>query len=143
MLERPLWVRWARVFVVGGCIIGTGVLLFKYTTPTDEELIARFSPEVRANYEKNKALRQKEQQELMLIAQETAKSNDPIWKAGRIKSPFEKEGRGVDPRLVDAVAFHKKEAQEFQKQKVERAGDELEEAQKLLSEKKRSWWGWK
>lgn len=141
-MERPLWVRWARVFVTGGCIIGTGVLLFKYTTPTDEELIAKFSPEVRANYEKNKALRQKEQQELMRIAQETAKSDEPIWKAGKIKSPFEKDGRGVDPRLVDAVAFHKKEAEEFQKLEVQKAGQELEEAEKLQAQKKSGWWGW-
>ncbi|GEQ69332.1 hypothetical protein JCM33374_g3003 [Metschnikowia sp. JCM 33374] len=82
--------KWVRMLTAGGSIVGTGVLLFKYTVPTDEELIARFSPEIRAEYERSKALRQKEQQELMKIAQETAKSNDPIWKTGKIGSLLRK-----------------------------------------------------
>lgn len=139
-MTKPLWYRWARVWVTGGSIIGFGVLCFKYTTPTDEELIARFSPEVRANYERNKALRQKEQQELMLIARETAKSNDPIWKTGKIMSPFEKDGRGVDPKLVDAVQFFKDEEESRRREEVAQASAELAETEKLVKEKKSRWW---
>lgn len=82
--------RWAKVYIVGGAIIGSGVLLYKYSRPTDEELINRFSPEVRKEYERNKNLRQEEQKELMKIVQQSASSKDPIWKTGPLESPFER-----------------------------------------------------
>ncbi|KAK8440931.1 assembly factor cbp4 [Candidozyma auris] len=138
--RRPAWRAWARVYVTGACIIGTGVLLFKYTVPTDEELISRFSPEIRADYERNKKLRQQEQQELMKIVKETYKSNDPIWKAGPIKSPFEKDGRGVDPHLVDKTSFFKNEEDNKRKAEIEKANAELEETETLLKSSKKSWW---
>lgn len=139
-MEKPLWYRWARVWVTGFSIIGTGVLLYKYTVPTDEELIARFSPEVRANYEKNRALRQKEQEELMKIAQETAKLNDPIWKTGRIASPFEKDTRGVDPKLVDATQFFADQQETERRAEAAAASAELRETEQLVEQAKKSWW---
>lgn len=141
-MTKPMWYKWARVWVTGASIVGTGVFLFKYTVPTDEELIAKFSPEIRADYERNKSLRQKEQQELMKIVQETAKSNDPIWKTGKIKSPFEKEGRGVDPHLVDKVKFFKDEEDARRKEEVARANEELMETEQLVSQSKKRWWWW-
>jgi hypothetical protein len=138
MSQKPLWYRWARVGVVGFSIIATGSLLFKYTVPTDEQLIAKFSPEIRAEYERNREIRQKEQQELMKIARETAASDDPIWKTGRIKSPFEKDGRNTDPKLVDIEKYNRERGDEFKKLEVERAQQELREAEELVSQKK----GW-
>ena len=44
---KPLWYRWARVYFAGGCLVGTGVLFWYTIRPTDEQLIARFSPEVK------------------------------------------------------------------------------------------------
>lgn len=135
------WYKWVRVWGWGSGIVGTGVLLYKFTVPTDEELIARFSPEVRANYERNKALRQKEQEELMKIARETAKSNDPIWKTGRIGSPFERDTRGVDPKLVDAPKFFQEEEEAKKRAEVAKADAELAETEKLMAQsKKKSWW---
>lgn len=139
-MSKPLWYRWARVWLTGFAIVGTGVLLYKYTVPTDEELIARFSPEVRANYERNKALRQKEQEELMKIAQETAKSNDPIWMTGKIASPFEKDTRGVDPKLVDPGKFFQAELEAKRRAEVAAANAELIETERLVSESKKKWW---
>lgn len=142
--ERPMWFKWARILFTGASIIGTGVLLFKYTVPTDEELIARFSPEVRADYERNKALRRKEQEELMKIVQKTAASNDPIWKTDQIKSPLERDGRGIDPKLVDKELFHKQSGDDFKKSAIEKANLELQEAEQLVKQQgKRHWWSWK
>lgn len=138
MSQKPLWYRWTRVGVVGFSIIATGSLLFKYTVPTDEQLIAKFSPEIRAEYERNREIRQKEQQELMKIARETAASDEPIWKTGRIKSPFEKDGRNTDPKLVDIEKYNRERGDEFKKLEVERAQQELREAEELVSQKK----GW-
>lgn len=138
MSQKPLWYRWTRVGVVGFSIIATGSLLFKYTVPTDEQLIAKFSPEIRAEYERNKEIRQKEQQELMKIARETAASDEPIWKTGRIKSPFEKDGRNTDPKLVDIEKYNRERGDEFKKMEVEMAQQELREAEELESKKK----GW-
>ena len=133
MSTRPLWYRWARVGFYGGAIIATGVVLFKYTTPTDEQLIASFSPEVRAEYEKSRELRQKEQQAL----------NDPIWKTGSIKSPFEKDGRYVDPKMVDPQALLRESAAEQQRIETEEANRKMEETERLLNEKGKKWWSWK
>ncbi|CAM9010565.1 unnamed protein product [Wickerhamomyces anomalus] len=47
-MEKPLWYRWARVYAVGFGIIGFGFLLYNNIVPTDEELISRLSPELRA-----------------------------------------------------------------------------------------------
>lgn len=127
----------------GVSIVGTGVLLFKYTVPSDEELIARFSPEIRAEYERGKSLRQKEQEELMKIAQETAKSNDPIWKTGKIASPFEKDTRGMDPKLVDVQNFYQEKELNKRKQEVELANAELLETEKLVAQSKKLWLPWR
>lgn len=137
-MTLPVWARWARVFLYGGSIIGSGVLLYKYTTPTDEELIARFSPEIRAEYEQGRLLRQKEQAELMKIVKQTSLSNDPIWKTGKIKSPFEKDTRGVDPKLVDIKEFEKEQALVHQQQQVKESVLQLKETESLLNQK--SWW---
>ena len=143
MSTRPLWSRWARVGFYGGAIIATGVVLFKYTTPTDEQLIASFSPEVRAEYEKSRELRQKEQQALMEIVKKTSALNDPIWKTGSIKSPFEKDGRYVDPKLVDPQALLRESAAEQQRIETEEANRKMEETERLLNEKGKKWWSWK
>ncbi|KAM9889729.1 hypothetical protein OXX80_010902 [Metschnikowia pulcherrima] len=135
--------KWARMLGTGVSIVGTGVLLFKYTVPSDEELIARFSPEIRAEYERGKSLRQKEQEELMKIAQETAKSNDPIWKTGKIASPFEKDTRGMDPKLVDVQNFYQEKELNKRKQEVELANAELLETEKLVAQSKKSWLPWR
>lgn len=134
------WYKWVRVWGWGSGIVGTGVLLYNFTVPTDEELIAKFSPEVRANYEKNKALRQKEQEELMKIARETATSNDPIWKTGKIASPFERDTRGVDPKLVDAAKFFQEEEESKKRAEVAEADAELLETEKLMAQSKKKWW---
>ncbi|OBA23674.1 CBP4-domain-containing protein [Metschnikowia bicuspidata var. bicuspidata NRRL YB-4993] len=135
--------KWARMWGAGISIVGTGVLLFKYTVPTDEELIARFSPEIRAEYERNKALRQKEQEELMKIVQETSKSNDPIWKTGRLPSPFEKDTRGADPNLVDLKEFHRDLELAKKKQEIDLANAEFLETEKLVAQSKKLWFSWR
>lgn len=141
-MVKPLWYRWARVYATGGAIIGTGVLLYTYTVPTDEQLVAAFSPEIRANYERNRALRQREQEELMKIVQETAQSNEPIWKTGRITSPFEKETRGQDPRLVDQKVFFHEQELAKKREEVAAADAELAETEALIA-KPKGWWRWK
>lgn len=96
--------QWGKVYLAGASIVLTGALLFKYTTPDDEALIAKFSPEVRREYEKNKQKRQDEQKELMKIVQATSKSNEPIWRTGPIKSPWEiANGTKLDDNLLDRV----------------------------------------
>ena len=136
----PIWLRWVRVFAIGGAIAGSGFVLYAYTTPTDEQLIARFSPEVRANYEKNRLLRQREQQELMKIVQETSKSNDPAWKTGKIKSPFERDTRGIDPKLVNIQEFEQELARKYQQEQLQKSDAEFEETQKLLDAQRKPWW---
>ncbi|WLF76925.1 assembly factor cbp4 [Lodderomyces elongisporus] len=142
MAEKPLWYRWARVYFAGGCLVGLGVVLYKTIRPTDEELISRFSPEIRAEYERNKELRQKEQQRLMEIVKKTSASTDPIWKTGPIGSPLEKDQRNLSMQLVDQELFHKTKEEEKQKAEINKSVEESKEVERLLRENKnqKSWW---
>lgn len=140
MSTKPLWYRWARVYFAGGCIIGTGVLLYIYTTPTDEELISRFLPEVRAEYEKSRGLRQKEQQALMDIVKKTLKSDDPIWKTGPIGSPLERDQRNLNIKLVDDEMFGNKTTEQVGAIN-EQLQDQLDEISKVEKQQKvKLWW---
>lgn len=149
-MDVPVWRKWLKIYVYGGAIILSGVLLFKYTTPTDEKLIASLSPELRLQYEREKKLRQDEQRELMRIVQETAKSNDPIWKTGPIESPWEKKKTGEfvkNENFFDNI--QKTRAEEAQKDELKRIREELDSLRAqsmqktsgIVSEKKgSSWW---
>lgn len=107
---------------MGGAIVGLGAVLFKYTTPTDEELINSLSPELRLQYERERQLRQAEQRELMKIVRETAKSDDPIWKTGSIDSPW---GRSSSEQSREQ--FQRLKAEEIQREELKRITQELQQ----------------
>lgn len=144
-MEVPLWIRWLKVWGYGGAIIATGCLLFKYTTPTDEEIINSLSPELRMQYEREKSLRQAEQQELMRIVKQTSQSDDPIWKTGSIQSPWENSG---SPQLTNRQQFDKLKADQVQKEELKRINEELAKIRqetnngtgKIVDQKSKSWW---
>ncbi|KAG7196189.1 assembly factor cbp4 [Scheffersomyces spartinae] len=137
---KPLWLQWARVFAVGGLISGTGFVLYYTCVPTDEELIAKFSPEIRADYERNKLLRQKEQELLMENARKTANSNEPIWKTGAVPSPFEKDTRGMANTVFDLKSWELEEANKVKMSEVEKAKKELEQVEQISLAQKKKWW---
>ncbi|SCU96639.1 LANO_0E13982g1_1 [Lachancea nothofagi CBS 11611] len=140
-MERPLWLRWLRVYAFGGAIIATGAVLFKYTTPTDEELIKALSPELRLQFERERQLRQAEQQELMKIVRETAKSDDPIWKTGSIDSPWERNSS-----QQSREQFQRLKAEEIQREELQRIRGELQQIRQESvvktheSVQKQNWW---
>ncbi|SCU85800.1 LADA_0D09780g1_1 [Lachancea dasiensis] len=140
-MDKPLWLRWLKVYAYGGAIIATGVVLFKYTTPSDEELIKALSPELRLQFERERQLRQAEQQELMKIVQETARSKDPIWKTGSIDSPWERNA-GQQSR----EQFQRLKAEEIQREELNRIRQELQQIRQESTIKtqesvqKHSWW---
>lgn len=144
-MDKPLWYRWARVYATGFGIVMTGVLLFKYTTPTEQELINSLSPELRAQYEREKGLRRREQEELMKIVKQTAASNDPIWMTGAIKSPWDKDNKMVNLK----EKYEKELAKKSQMDELEKVQMELDIAQaKARKEtdeqlKKKTWFTWR
>lgn len=109
----------------GGGIIGLGVFLFKFTVPTEEELLQKMSPEIRAQVERNRELRQQEQAMLMEIVKKTADSDQPIWKTGELYNPWEGTGSKL---LTDKVNFEKEQAAKKLKSELET----LKEQQKKL-----------
>lgn len=109
----------------GGGIVGLGVFLFKFTVPTEEELLQKMSPEIRAQVERNRELRQQEQAMLMEIVKKTADSDQPIWKTGELYNPWEGTGSKL---LADKVNFEKEQAANKLKSELEA----LKEQQKKL-----------
>lgn len=124
-MSSPTRIMLKQTLIWGGGIIGLGVFLFKFTVPTDEELLSRMSPEIRAQVEKNRELRQQEQQMVMEIAKKTAASDKPIWQTGELYNPWEGTGNKM---LVDKVNFEKEQAENKLKNELEA----LKEQQKKL-----------
>lgn len=115
-MSSPNMLMLKHTLIWGGGIIGLGALLFKFTVPTEEELLSKMSPEIRAQVEKNRELRQQEQKMVMEIAQKTAKSDEPIWKTGELYNPWEGTGNKL---LVDKVNFEKEQAIKKQQSDLE------------------------
>lgn len=144
-METPLWIRWLKVWGYGGVIIAGGCLLFKYTTPTDEEIINSLSPELRMQYEREKSLRQAEQQELMKIVKQTAQSDDPIWKTGSIQSPWETSAL---PQAKNRQQFEQLKADQVQREELKKINEELNKIRQqttnktheIVDDKNQRWW---
>lgn len=145
IMETPLWIRWLKVWGYGGAIIAGGCLLFKYTTPTDEEIINSLSPELRMQYEREKSLRQAEQQELMKIVKQTAQSDDPIWKTGSIQSPWETSAL---PQAKNRQQFEQLKADQVQREELKKINEELNKIRQqttnktheIVDDKNQRWW---
>ncbi|KAG7827966.1 hypothetical protein KL920_004216 [Ogataea angusta] len=134
------WLLWKRSLITGGGIIGSGVLLYIFTTPTEEQLVAKLSPELRADYERNKELRRKEQEMLMEIVKQTAASNDPVWKTGPIVSPWDRDFTpSRESLLVKRERFEKEQAEKKQREELER----LKADAKLVQADENKGRGWK
>lgn len=114
-MSSPTAVMLKHSLIWGGGIIGLGVVLFKFTVPTEEELLNKMSPEIRAQVERNRELRQQEQKMLMEIVKGTAASNEPIWKTGELFNPWEGSGSKL---LVDKVNFEKQQSENKQKEEL-------------------------
>ncbi|KAH3661679.1 hypothetical protein OGAPHI_006529 [Ogataea philodendri] len=137
------YLLWKRSLLTGGGIIGTGVLLYIFTTPTEEQLVAKLSPELRADYERNKELRQREQQMLMEIVKQTAASNEPIWKTGSLVSPWDKEFQpSSESFLVKRERFEREQAEARQRQELERLKQEAKLTETVVAPKSSKWKFW-
>ncbi|VEU22411.1 DEKNAAC103361 [Brettanomyces naardenensis] len=136
--------QWIRSLAWGGGIVGLGYVLFKFTTPTPEQLLAKMSPELRADVEKNRALRMKEQEELIKVVKETSKSNDPIWMTGSIANPWDKDfKKTADSLLVKKQDFERARAEEKQKKVLSALKEDIKKTEELeAKEKERRGWFW-
>ncbi|QPG74793.1 hypothetical protein FOA43_002127 [Brettanomyces nanus] len=136
-----------KSLIWGGGIIGLGVVLFKFTTPSPEQMLAQMSPELRADVEKNRELRMKEQEELIKVVKRTSASNDPIWKTGDIQSPWDPDFKKTsESMLVKKQAIEKARAEEKTKLELESMKEEAKRREGMEKEgmKKASggskWW---
>lgn len=130
MRKQPSkWI--GSLFACFGTIIG-GTCLVLALQPTDEELISKFSPENRRNYEMNKEFRRKEQEKLIEIVKETSKSNRPIWDTGPIPSRMEVSTLNKNYEIFDYDKFMKIEAQKLQQNEISKAHKDVVEIKKHL-----------
>lgn len=128
-----------------GAIIGLGVVLYKFTVPDPDKILAEMSPEVRKQAEKNRDLRMKEQEELMKIVKQTATSKEPIWKTGPIQSPWDPDYKQTtDSSLVKKQDFEKQKAADKQQKELAELKKQAEKTQELEQKEKqnKSWKFW-
>ncbi|ODV95131.1 hypothetical protein PACTADRAFT_16669 [Pachysolen tannophilus NRRL Y-2460] len=147
MSASQTYLLWKRSLIACGSIIGTGVLLYKFTTPSEEQFLASLSPELKAEYEKNKDLRRKEQEELMKIVKQTSSSDNPVWYTGSLVSPWEKNPDGTkrESLLVAKEKYEKEQAAIKQREAIAKSKLELEENEKLelqVKQKSKGWLPW-
>lgn len=126
-MSSPTMLMLKHSLIWGGGIIGLGVLLFKFTVPTDEQLLQKMSPEIRAQVEKNRELRQREQELLMEIVKKSAKSDEPIWKTGDLYNPWEGTGGKL---MVDKVALEREQADQKQMQELSKLKEQAQQLKK-------------
>ncbi|KGK35366.1 hypothetical protein JL09_g5483 [Pichia kudriavzevii] len=127
LTKTPVKTMLRASIIYGGGIVGLGVLLFKFTVPTEEQLLQEMTPERRAHVERNRAIRQEEQRLVMEIARETANSNEPVWKTGKLYNPWEGTGNKL---LVDSVKVQREEARVRQQEKLNSLRDMEQELKK-------------
>ena len=142
---------WIKVYIAGGSIIGGGLWAFNNLVPTPEQLLAEFSPEMREKHYREKELREMEQRELIKIVIKTMKSDDPIWKTGPIKSPWERDSLIVDKAQEKQMdVFKEQRDQSLELKELHRIREELnkirqdsaQKTQEVVEEKKKqSWFG--
>ncbi|KAK9321191.1 hypothetical protein V1517DRAFT_327236 [Lipomyces orientalis] len=72
---------YVKMLFVGAGIVGLGVGLYRNTVPTEEEVVAKFSPEVRQKYYQEKAFRDASEHDNKLyeLIQSNAQSSRPAW----------------------------------------------------------------
>ncbi|ODV88777.1 hypothetical protein CANCADRAFT_13707, partial [Tortispora caseinolytica NRRL Y-17796] len=76
--------KWVKMFFVSGGLLGTGVVLLKYTTPNEEQMLAKMSPAMREEYLNTKDARLAANQELLRQIEVSAKSARPAWQMAEI-----------------------------------------------------------
>ncbi|KAI8325507.1 hypothetical protein GQ54DRAFT_254430 [Martensiomyces pterosporus] len=70
-------------------IMSVAVLLRYTIVPDEDKIIKSMSPEVRAEYEKNKSKRREQHDAIMAQIIENAKSDKPIWDVSPVKQSKE------------------------------------------------------
>ncbi|KAJ1643819.1 assembly factor cbp4 [Coemansia asiatica] len=71
-------------------IMGIAVLLRYTIVPDEDKLVKSMSPELRADYERNKEKRREQHDTIMKQILENAKSDKPIWDVAPPKSESSK-----------------------------------------------------
>ncbi|KAJ1734577.1 assembly factor cbp4 [Coemansia biformis] len=74
-------------------IVGVGVVLRYTIVPDEEQLLARLSPELRAEHERHKAQRRANHDAVMAQMLESARSDRPIWDVARRSAPADSDGQ--------------------------------------------------
>ncbi|KAJ2692467.1 assembly factor cbp4 [Coemansia spiralis] len=64
-------------------IVGAGVVLRYTIVPDEEQMLARLSPELRAEHERRSAQRRANHDAIMAQMLESAQSDKPIWSTAR------------------------------------------------------------
>lgn len=98
---------WIKGGIAGSSVVGLGVVCFIFTTPTDDELIKKFSPELRQKYHDERERREFVGQWAYKEAVKTSKTDDPVWMTGEIPNGMSRgedgHGRRYDSNTLETI----------------------------------------
>ncbi|KAK9235069.1 hypothetical protein V1525DRAFT_411085 [Lipomyces kononenkoae] len=80
---------YVKMLFAGTGIVGLGFYLYKNTVPTEEEVVSKFSPEVRQKYYQEKKFQDASEHDNKLyeLIQSNAQSSRPAWMISETNEP--------------------------------------------------------
>ncbi|EKD16487.1 hypothetical protein LZ554_001218 [Drepanopeziza brunnea f. sp. 'monogermtubi'] len=106
------WAMYAKMAVAGGiCCIG-GPALVIWVSPTEEELYAKYNPELQRRSRENRQRKQEDFDHFAMKLREYSKSDKPIWVAAEIDERKTREGKIAEQaKLVEEMRKRREEMQ--------------------------------
>lgn len=93
--------RWVQFLSYAGIMVASGVIFTKYFVPSDEKFLNELSPELKRQYEAEKAIRERAQTITKQRAEQTA--DDPAWlRSAEAMRRFDKQIMEQARREIDA-----------------------------------------
>ncbi|KAK0729976.1 assembly factor CBP4 [Lasiosphaeris hirsuta] len=112
MPKKPFnWWLLTKMVVGGGAVIIGGPAFVMWVSPTDEELVKKYNPELQKRSREGRYEREKEFDDFVMRLKEYSKSNKPIWAVQKDEESKAKEAeakiKAEKQSVLDEVRLRK------------------------------------
>ncbi|KAJ1952524.1 assembly factor cbp4 [Dispira parvispora] len=78
--------NWTKAFVYSVGLVGSGYLIMRTTTPTEEQIYQRLSPELKKRADEFRKEQPVKQHQLVELLKQNMESDKPVWEAQPLKT---------------------------------------------------------